>query len=341
MSATIKDIARECGVGVSTVSRAINNHPDINQDTKKLVLDTVKKYNYVPNNSARNLKRIASKTIAILVKGISNPLFFSMVEMMEKEIKNNKYNYFLQHVDDRQDEVDIAISLIKEKRLSGIVFLGGLYDRSEEKLSKITVPFVLSTIGMMDANIKATCSSFSLDDKLEGYKIVDYLIKKGHKKIAFLGASADDESVGKLRLEGYKKAHKENNISFDEDLIRCMDETLPSYSMKNGYKVMKDLLANKKQFTAVFAISDMQAIGASKAIFEAGLKIPEDISMVGFDGLDNGLFYNPSITTLAQPIEEISTESISALFKMIKSKKSVKGKVFPGTLIERESTRAI
>ena len=123
---TIKEVAKLCGVGVSTVSRAINNHPDINEETKQKVLETIQKYNYVPNNSARNLKRSDSNTIAVLIKGISNPFFSEIIQVFEREITKQKYSFVLQHVEEFEDEVDIAIQLEKEKRLKGIVFLGGL-----------------------------------------------------------------------------------------------------------------------------------------------------------------------------------------------------------------------
>ena len=136
---TIKDIARICGVGISTVSRAINDDPGINQNTRKRILKVIKEYNYVPNNSARNLKRTDAKAIAVLVKGISNPLFNRMIKVIEQITQKEKYELVLQHVDDNQDEVTVAIELEKEKRLRGIVFLGGYFSHSEEKLKQIGV----------------------------------------------------------------------------------------------------------------------------------------------------------------------------------------------------------
>ena len=105
---TIKDVARVCGVGVSTVSRAINNHPDINPETKEMIMQVIKENNYVPNNSARNLKRSDARAIAILIKGISNPFFNSMIKFFEEEIQKKKYSLVLQHVDEWQDETEVA-----------------------------------------------------------------------------------------------------------------------------------------------------------------------------------------------------------------------------------------
>ena len=122
---TIKDVARICGVGVSTVSRAINNHPDINPETKQKVMDTIREHGYIPNNSARNLKRIDAKSIAVLVKGMTNPVFSSMIKVIGAEIKRKKYNMVLNHVNSNEDEVDVALEVVKEKRVRGIIFLGG------------------------------------------------------------------------------------------------------------------------------------------------------------------------------------------------------------------------
>ena len=130
-SITIKDVARICGVGVSTVSRAINNHPDINPETKEMIMQVIKENHYVPNNSARNLKRSDARAIAILIKGISNPFFNSMIKVFEEEIQKKKYTLVLQHVDEWQDETEVALELEKEKRLRGIVFLGGFASHSE------------------------------------------------------------------------------------------------------------------------------------------------------------------------------------------------------------------
>ena len=133
---TIKEIAKICGVGVSTVSRAINNHPDINPETKKKILDTIAEYQYIPNNSARNLKRSESNSIAVLAKGISNPLFGAMVQMLERDILGKQYLFVLQQVDEDENEIEVAIRLEKEKRLKGIIFLGGASHPREDLLQR-------------------------------------------------------------------------------------------------------------------------------------------------------------------------------------------------------------
>ncbi|MDF2631839.1 MAG: LacI family transcriptional regulator [Caproiciproducens sp.] len=338
---TIKDVARMCGVGVTTVSRAINNHPDISEDTKSMIMQVIKENHYVPNNSARNLKRSASKTIAVLIKGITNPFFNRMLQVFEKETHRHKYSYILQRVDENQDEIDVAIELEKEKRLKGIIFLGGYFSHSKEKLDQLAVPFVLSTIGMTSEVDQNNYSSVSVDDFKESYKIVNYLCELGHKKIAIIAASVDDESIGKLRYEGYKKALEDHGLSVEENLVRYMKEDIETYTMENGYVVTNELLKSKEEFTAIYAISDSLAVGACKAILESGKRVPEDYSVAGFDGLDISFYYTPSITTIRQPVEEIAEETIKILFDLIHNKTTQAHKTFPAELIVRESTRPL
>lgn len=341
-SINIKDIARLCGVGVSTVSRAINNHPDINPETKDMIMQVIKENNYIPNNSARNLKRTDSRAIAVLIKGIGNPFFSKMIRVFEEEIQKKKYSFILQRVDEQEDEVDVALELIKEKKPRGIVFLGGYFSHSKEELEQLTVPYVLSTIGITEyLGESPDFSCVSVDDYGESYKMTDYLCKLGHKKILILTAASDDESIGRLRLEGYKKALADNGITPSPSLMVFSDECEECYTMDNGYRMMNRVLRENREFTAVYAISDSIAIGACKAIFEHGGRIPEDYCVAGYDGLDIARYYNPSITTIRQPVEEMARATIKILFDVIKNKASHQKMVFKAELVEGESTRRI
>lgn len=341
-SVTIKDIAKICGVGVSTVSRAINDNPGISPDTKKRILKVINDNNYVPNNSARNLKRSESETIAVLVKGINNSFFSPMITEFERIIQEKKYTFVLQRVDQNQNEIDVALEIEKEKRLKGIVFLGGYFSHSKEKLCKLTVPFVLSTIGMTDSMAKKEFASVSVDDEGESLKIVDYLCSLGHKRIAILAAPEYDESIGKLRMKGYRAALEKNGIEFDDRLVFELLDGNDRYSIKNGYITAKKMLKSKVHCTAIFAITDAVAMGACRAIWEEGMKIPDNFSIAGFDGLELTKYYIPSLTTIRQPVEEIAKETLRMLFGMIESKQKInENVVFPGQLVIGESTRSI
>ncbi len=341
---TIKEIAKLAGVGVSTVSRVINDHPDVNSETKERVLNIIKEYNYVPNNSARNLKRSDSTAIALLVKGASNIFFTEIIGYMQREVEKHKYSTVLQSVGFEEDETKVALELVKEKRLRGIVFLGGYFVNRGNRLRELGVPYVLSTTGskgtMPEGFDEGSYSSVTVDSEVESYRMTDYLIKLGHKKIVIITATEDDISEGLLRLKGYRKALSDNGLPPDDSLVLHMKPELEDYSSENGYVVMKEFLDNGGKCTAVFAISDTLAFGAMRAIHDAGLLVPSDISVAGFDGIKAGRYFIPSLTTIKQPIAEMSKATIDILFGLIEDEGVNKHEIFPGEFIEGESTTA-
>ena len=339
---TIKDIAKKCGVGISTVSRAINNHPDINPETKQMVMDVIRETGYIPNNSARNLKRTDARCIAVLIKGITNPFFSTAIQVIEAQAQRRKYAMVMQHVENYENEVEVALELIKEKRLRGIIFLGGTFSHTKESLAKVAVPFIFSTIGAMQDDCgKKQYSNISVDDKLESKKMVEYLIGLGHRRIAIIAEGADASSVGQLRLEGYREALIENHIPVDENLIRLVDDKVDPYSMENGYMTTQGLLKSGQEFTALFAIADFLAVGACRALREAGRRIPEDVSVAGYDGISIGEYYNPTLTTIRQPIEQIADRTVNLLLDVIEDGYAHEHIIFPAELVERESTARV
>lgn len=338
---TIKDIARICGVGVSTVSRAINNHPDINPETKEKIMRVIEENHYIPNNSARNLKRTESNTIAIMIKGIANPFFLAMFKIFEQELNNQNYTFVLQRVQQEEDELLIAQELTKEKRLKGIIFLGGRVYRDAKELQKLGIPYVLCTFGPENPQMMPEVNYVSIDDEIESYHMVDYLCRLGHEKIAIICHSHGDSGVGRSRYYGYERALKEHGIEVDQDLVCYMKDYIEAYTPENGYAVARELVDSGKEFTALFALSDTMAIGAAKALLEAGKRIPEEISVVGFDGIDMAKYYHPSFTTICQPKEEMARASIKMLLDLIEDR-PVKSnqQIFAAELQIGESTKS-
>lgn len=336
---TIKDIAKQCGVGVSTVSRAINNHPDINPETRRMIMQVIEETGFIPNNSARNLKRTDAKCIAVLVKGITNPFFSSMIQIIEEETQRNKYALVLRHVEADEDEVDVALELEKEKRLRGIVFLGGRFHHSQEKINKLRVPIVFSTIGVdiSDWVGKAEFSTIAVDDRLESKKMTEYLLDLGHRRIAFI-TERPEEAIGRRRIDGYREAFANRGVEVEERLICYVQDELDHFSMENGYITTGKLLESWERVSAIYAASDSLAIGACRAVLEAGKRIPEDISVAGYDGIALGEYYNPKLTTIKQPVEEMAKKTISLLLDVIAERQEHQQIVFPAELIEREST---
>ena len=338
---TIKDIAKICGVGVSTVSRAINNHPDINPETKKLIMDTIREYNYVPNNSAQNLKRVESNTIALLTKGVGNPLFAEMIQTVQSDVLGKDYLFVLQQVDEMENELEVGARLANEKRLKGMIFMGGASRPKEELLARIQVPYVICTVDAVMPENMDHYGIVAIDDEAESYRLIDYLCRMGHKKIAIITAYAHDTSIGKLRLDGYRRALADHGIECADSLVVHMPAKGQVYTMKNGYDQTMKLLQSGEKFTAVYAISDTLAIGACKAIFDYGLKVPDDISVVGCDGLDMASYYQPAITTIEQPLTEMALETSRILFELIREKGGRRKHIFEARIREGQSVRRI
>ena len=180
-----------------------------------------------------------------------------------------------------------------------------------------------------------------MDDIKESHKLVTYLQENGHEKIAVLAGYIWDQSISRLRIQGYYKAFEDKGMSVDEELIRYTPKNRRSYTMENGYELTKELIKSNKDVTAVYAVCDTMALGACKAILDSGKRIPEDYSVVGFDGLEITHYYNPSITTIRQPVEEMARETTNILFDLINKKVSNKHKVFEGELIVGQSSKKI
>lgn len=331
---TIKDIARIAGVGVSTVSRTLNNHPDVNEKTKQKILDIIKQYNYSPNTNAKILKQNVTNNIGIIVKGSFNPFFESIIERMQQDLKKQKYNALVTYIDERSDEIKEAIQLNKDKKLEGIIFLGGSADRFGSELPKLHIPCVVSTV-FVPFSPDDMNACVCVDDRLASEKAVNYLISLGHKKIAIIGGKRGNHDGIDLRYTGAVNCIQKNGLHFDQ---RYYVES--KFLLAESYKAMSKLLVPHLSATAVFAMSDIMAIGAAKAITDAGLKVPEDISIIGFDGIDISYFYNPSLATIKQPSKEIAQKSVEVLVRRIRGEEVVSNQILLETqLVKGNSVR--
>ncbi|MBR1900126.1 MAG: LacI family DNA-binding transcriptional regulator, partial [Lachnospiraceae bacterium] len=313
----------------------------INPETKKLIMDTIREYNYVPNNSAQNLKRVESNTIALLTKGVGNPLFAEMIQTVQSDVLGKDYLFVLQQVDEMENELEVGARLANEKRLKGIIFMGGASRPKEELLRRIDVPYVICTVDAVMPENMENYGIVAIDDEAESYRMIDYLCRLGHRKIAIITAYAHDTSIGKLRLDGYRRALADNGIECEESLVVHMPAKGQVYTMKNGYDQTMKLLQSGAKFTAIYAISDTLAIGACKAIFDYGLRVPDDISVVGCDGLDMARYYQPAITTIEQPLSAMALETSRILFELIREKGGKKKHIFEARIREGQSVRRI
>lgn len=334
----IGDIARLAGVGVSTVSRVINNHADVKESTREKIWEIIKENNYIPNNSARILKQNNTKNIGVLVKGVFNPFFSQMINVIGNIIDKSGYTMILEQNDyNFYQDVESLIGFVKEKKLQGVICLGGNFiDIKEDSFADIETPIVLTSVNTISKKGKKHYSSIGIDNVKASYDATQYLIEKGHKKIAVILGDENDLGISWWRLKGYRNALKDNNIASDDEL-----ELIGYYSCEKSYKETLRLIEKRKDVSAIFAFSDIMAIGVAKAIVDSGLKIGDDISLIGFDGMNESKYYNPGITTVNQPKKLMAERSIELLFSLINGIEENKQILLDTELIERESCRML
>ncbi|MBI6039158.1 LacI family DNA-binding transcriptional regulator [Clostridium perfringens] len=332
----IKDIAKIAGVGVGTVSRVINNCPDVSEKTRRKVSKIIEKYNYVPNNNARLLKMNDTKNICVFVRGVYNPFFSEIVNYIREEISKAGYFMILQQEEYKNgtEEIKSMLSLIKENKLKGIISLGAqLYNIDTKLFNEIKIPIVFTSADVLKDNDIDSISTIKVENRYSSYNGVKYLINKGHRNIAILLGDINDKGISIERFNGYKRALFEENFLVNKKYIKY-----GKYECKSAYEKTLELLEESKEVTAIFAISDLMAVGAAKAITDKGLRVGEDIALLGFDGMDMTKYYFPGISTIEQPKERLAKESINLLLDLINKRSKNRNIVIETNLLEREST---
>lgn len=333
---TIKDIARESGYSISTVSRVLNHRSDVSPDAKKKIEETVRKFNFVPNNNAKHLKQNNSKAIGVLVKGTSNMLFASIVEEIQRMIEKTEYTLVVSYIDEDADEVEQAVLLCRERKPLGLLFLGGNPEHFEQGFEEVDVPCVLVTNRANTTKFE-NLSSVATDDIAGARCAVDALFEAGHKKIGILGGNLEKSHTSRQRFNGCKKSFEAHSQEMNVDL--CYEKS--RFSFDSAYRAMGRLVEKYPDLTAVFAMSDVTAIGAIRALRDRGYRVPEDISVIGFDGIALADYYNPKLTTIKQQYQILATRSVEILFGQIELKMDPVHELVPFELVNGESIREI
>ena len=219
---TIKDIAKQCSVSVSTVSRVLNDRPDVSDEVRRKVRAAIKDSNYIPNNSARDLVRTKSESIGLVVRGVSNPFYTDIIQAIEKTVTDAGFSLVMQQIPSCGDEVQRAAVMEREKRLRGIIFLGGRLDYSPEDLAMLNVPYVCCSYSNQYGTLRiGEYSAVSIADEEAAQQAVDHLYDHGHRRIAALICRPDDQSISQLRYQGYCKALAAHGIPLDPELVMC------------------------------------------------------------------------------------------------------------------------
>ena len=333
---TIKDIARESGYSVSTVSRVLNNRNDVSPDARKKIEEVVAKFNFVPNNNAKHLKQNNSKAIGVLVKGISNMLFASVVEEIQRMIEKTEYTLVVSYLDEDADEVEQAILLCRERKPLGLLFLGGNPEYFHREFSGVDVPCVLVTNRANEMHFE-NLSSVATDDIAAARCAVDQLFVAGHRRIGILGGDFDKSYTSHQRFLGCEQSFSEHGAVLDVE--HCYEKA--RFSFGSACRAMKRLIGKFPDVTAVLAMSDVMAIGAIRALRDLGYRVPEDVSVIGFDGTSLAEYYNPKLATIKQQHQTLANRSIEILFGQIELKKEPIHEIVPFEFVNGESIRVI
>lgn len=311
---TIKDIAKLSGVSVTTVSRVLNDHPDVNEEVRARVLKIVGETGYIPNNSARQLSSISSNNIGLIVRGYANPFYADIIIEIEKKSAEAGYTLVMQQIGATDDEVMTAAMMERDKKLRGIIFLGGNLDYTPERVISLHVPYVFCSFANTYGNLDPrTYSSVSIDDRQVACDAVRYLIEKGHKKIAVLLSQTGDASISQIRYEGYEKALRESGIKMEAGWIISAN----SYEMKDAYIAVSQWLDSDTGCTAIFSIADNMAIAAMKAMHDKGIKTPDDMSVISIDGIEMTRYTIPQLSSFRQPMQRLGSRAVEILHNIL------------------------
>lgn len=337
---TLKQIAAELGISITTVSKALKEYPDVSKKTRALVRETALRLNYKPNSFAVNLRTKESKTIGIIIPEIVHHFFSSVIKGIISQAEKKGYLVIMLQSNESYELEKKQLDLLISKRVDGILISlangTGNFDHIKNVISQ-EVPLV-----MFDKIAKVVeCSKVIIDDRKAAYIATQHLINIGCKKIAhFRGPLLPQNSID--RFLGYKQALIDNSIEFDSSLVYIND--CSDKSFEEGKKNAKQLLQDHKDVDGIFINTDLVAIGAMTEFLENGIKIPEQISIVGFSNWFMSSVISPSLTTVDQPGFKMGKKAFKILYKEIIARKknkdfAYKQVVLDTDLIVRDSTK--
>lgn len=335
--ATLKDVAQHAGVSSATVSYVLNGKRTISEETKKRVFDAIAQLDYVPDLNARGLSMRDSKLIGVVVPQTEpgDPLMFQnsfyseVLGSIEYFARQKGYHILISATDANESYLTLA----KKRNLDGIIVIGMYPDDFYQQMKKTQIPIVL---------IDSYCNdhyyhNIRIDDAYGSYLATCYMLQKGHTDIAFFVGQLKENGVMKKRLTGYRQALEEYSVKYHEEYVF---EGQIDY--KSGIELSGKLLRSKMPITSVVCAADILAIGAMKGLFEAGVHVPEDISIIGFDDLEISQYLTPGLTTIHQQISLKGQKAVELLLKHIENPKLTKQEeILPLQLVERGSVKSI
>ncbi|MGH4052506.1 MAG: LacI family DNA-binding transcriptional regulator [Clostridium sp.] len=332
MAASIKDVAKEAGVSIATVSRVLNDIDVVNEDTKKKVKDAIKKLSYRPNIVARSLKTQKSSTIGIIIPDISNQFYPEIVRGCEDVANIYNYNIMLCNSDLDLDKEMESLRILKEKMIDGVIYMSNSIEQNVIGLIKeLEMPVVL--VETTDA--EDIFPSVTINNVKAAADAVKYLINKGNKNIAYVGTSLEKVNALSKRYTGYLSALDEMGIELNKDLVY-----IGGVKPKDGYAGINNILDTGAKVDAVFCASDEIAMCVINALRDRNISVPGDVDVMGFNDIYSASVFFPKLTTIAQPMYDMGSVSMRMLIKSINNLEvEEKHFVLPYRLVERNSCK--
>ncbi len=330
MTVTIYDVAREAGVSMATVSRVVNNNPNVKPQTRKKVYEAIERLGYRPNAVARGLASKKTTTVGVVIPDIANAIFAEVARGIEDIANMYHYNIILCNADKRKDKEIRVINTLLEKQVDGLLFMGGAVTEDHVQAFRTSnVPIVLCAT----TDDKGDIPSVDIDHEAAAFDAVGKLIADGHRSIAMISGTLQDPANGYARFQGYKRALEHAGIAYREDYVR-----IGNYRYESGIEATQYFLGLGDRPTAIFSATDEMAIGAIHCIQDSGLSVPDDVSVISVDNSRISSMVRPLLTTVAQPMYDIGAVSMRLLTKLMKKETVENAKVtLPHELIVRRS----
>lgn len=332
MSATIRDVAKKARVSVTTVSRVLNGSPAVRPQTKEWVLRVIKELGYSPNLLARSLKNRTSHTIGLVVDNIANPFFAEMAKGIEDLAGSKGYSLFLCNTDQSFRRGLDHLTVLENRGVDGIIYASIALDTEgvlQDRIRALQKNGVAAVLGRRVPGLES--NAILTDDEEGAYQAVTHLIRLGHRRIAYVGGP--DTLPNRERKKGYERACREHGLAIDPGLM-----VTSNFRVEGGLEATKALLSTPDRPTAVFMGNDLMAIGAVQAAKQAGLRVPQDLAIVGFDDISLASHLDPPLTTVRMPKYELGRQAMAKLLQIMAGESPGEEVILPTELVVRRSS---
>ena len=326
--ATVYDIARVAGVSASTVSRILNGSAKVAEDKRLAVEDAIRELNYRPNLMALYLKTGQSMTLGVLTQYVDSPFSNEMLRGVENALQGSKYAPLIASGHWNAEEEVERLRLLIDRRVDGIIILTGHVNQPALLEFSQQVPIVATGHNINTDRVR----TFSINNRLGGYMATRYLLDLGHRQIAHI-VGLPDQNDAIERQRGYRQALVSSGIEYDPELVVQGD-----FAEAGGFNAAKQLVASGKKFSAIFCANDQTCYGAILGLKQCGLRVPEDVSLIGFDDLPFSTFSNPPLTTVRQPIYETGIAMVNTLLGLIENTEQTIDELPELSIVVRDTT---